>query len=147
MGKLFTTSQKKILAGLLLDRYGSHLEEESIRVDGRSEPGFVELTAVIRKDDGTSRYEMTIRSQLAENGISATEGGRLVTDFLDHYLGQYFESNRELLLPLDFQPHTFAEHQVFARGDISNPRLDTMADEIIETGIRLESDDPRHSSR
>ena len=48
MGKLFTTSQKKILAGLLLDRYGSHLEEESIRVDGRSEPGFVELTAVIR---------------------------------------------------------------------------------------------------
>lgn len=143
MARLFADEDRAALLNLLYERYGHHLKGERFALDGRLEPGFVELNLALERTDGTFRYDMTFYASLADNALSEEEGRDLVTDFLGWYLDLYFRRKREVLLPLDFQEYPFGDHRVFARGDVTNPRLDALADEIIEKGVPLAPDDPR----
>ena len=144
MGALFSEKDADALLELLNTLYGSHLKSEKIKVDGFTEPGFVELNLCLDRLDGSSRYSIDIRASLTENAISEEEGRDLIVDFLGYYLGLFFKNSREPLLPLDFQPYPFGELVVYARGDVTCPKLDAMADEIITEGKPLSPDDPRH---
>ena len=59
---------------------------------------------------------------------SVQETLELCLDFLDWYLGEYFENGRELILPLDWQTHRFGDVDLLARGDLRNPSMDEAAD-------------------
>jgi len=118
-------------------RYGQHLHGEFFEVSGRMEPTFGELVLTLANRQQTFRYRMEFRAALAENRVSPAEARDLLLDFAGYYLDQYFESGRDLLLPLDFQPYEMATHVVYARGDLTNPSLDRMADEILERGVPL----------
>jgi hypothetical protein len=63
-----------------------------------------------------------------DDSLNQEETLDLCLDFLDWYLGEYFESERSLLLPLDWKVHRFGEHDLLARGDERNPHLDDAAD-------------------
>lgn len=143
MARLFTDEDRTAVLQLLQERYGHHLTGERFALDGRVEPGLVEMNLVLERADGTFRYDMTFYASLADNALSEEEGRDLVIDFMGYYLDLYFRRKREVLLPLDFQEYPFGEHRVFARGDVTNPRLDALADEIIEKGVALAPDDPR----
>jgi hypothetical protein len=77
-----------------------------------------------------------------DDSVAAAAALDLCVDFLDWYLGEYFREARELLLPLDWQPHRFGEHNVVARGDVRNPQLDDAADAWLR-GERPEVEPPR----
>ncbi len=143
MARLFSDEDRTALLNLLYERYGHHLRGERFALDGRVEPGLVEVGVLLERTDGTFRYDMTFYASLADNALSEEEGRDLVIDFMGWYLDLYFRRKREILLPLDFQEYPFGEHRVFARGDVTNPRLDALADEIIEKGVPLAPDDPR----
>lgn len=143
MARLFSDEDRTALLNLLYERYGHHLRGERFALDGRVEPGLVEVGVLLERTDGTFRYDMTFYASLADNALSEEEGRDLVIDFMGWYLDLYFRRKREILLPLDFQEYPFGEHRVFARGDVTNPRLDALADEIIEKGAPLAPDDPR----
>ena len=143
MADMLSPEDARTLLGTLNARFGGRLESEAFSVRGRAEPDFVELSVAIDRPEGDGRYAFDIRASLVENGISQDQGRDLVVDFLGYYLELYFEGGRELLLPLDFQPHQFGEHVVHARGDVTSPRLDAMADEIIASGVPLPPGDPR----
>ncbi|MBL6976269.1 MAG: hypothetical protein ISR64_11100 [Deltaproteobacteria bacterium] len=141
MGKLFRDDEAGAVVELLLSRFGVHLQGECLRVDGRSEPDFVEIEAFLEKADGSFCYQMSVRAPLGKD-LSREAGKSLALDFLGYILDQYFGSDRELLLPLDYQTYPFGDHHVQARGDLTNPRLDAAADRIIERGVPLDPDDP-----
>lgn len=143
MARLLSDTDQMALLDLLQERYGHHLRGERFRVDGRVEPGLVELNLVLERSDGTFRYDMTFYASLVDNALSEEEGRDLVVDFMGYYLDLYFRRKREVLLPLDFQEYPFGKHRVFARGDVTNPRLDALADEMIEKGVTIPPDDPR----
>ncbi|NOZ01592.1 MAG: hypothetical protein GXP54_06855 [Deltaproteobacteria bacterium] len=140
MSGLFSNDRNRKVSDLLTSTWGNKLDDEIFKIKGRVEPGFVELSVSIEKRDRTFRYAMTFRAMLEENSIGVDEGLALVLDFLGHYLEQYFEADRELYLPLDFQSYEFGDHRVLARGDVTNPQLDEMADEIITRGVPLDDD-------
>lgn len=143
MSKLLSDEDREALLDLLYKRYGHHLKGERFVLDGRVEPGLVELQLILERVDGTFRYDMTFYASLHDNAISEAEGRDLVTDFMGYYLDLYFRRRREVLLPLDFQKYPFGGLHVFARGDVTNPLLDALADEIIEKGVSIAPDDPR----
>lgn len=143
MGRLFAEEDKAAVLDILLQRYAHRLQNERFVVDGRVEPGFVELRLILERNDGTFRYDMRFYASLKDNHISADEGRDLVIDFMGYYLDRYFRSNRQVMLPLEYLEFRFGEHKVFARGDVTNPRLEALADEIIEKGITISPDDPR----
>jgi len=126
-------------------RYGQHLQGEFFEVSGRMEPTFGELVVTLADRRETIRYRMEFRAALAENRISQAEARELLLDFVGYYLDQYFDSGRELLLPLDFQPYEMGDHVVYARGYVTNPTLDRMADEILDRGVPLPPRDRRRS--
>ncbi len=125
---------REAILGLLEARYGSHLTAERMSLDGRVEPGFVELRFCLDRLDETFRYAIEIRVSTVENAISDAVARDTAVDFLGFCLDEYFKAERDLYLPLDFQPYPFGEHTVHARGDVTNPYLDRLADEILESG-------------
>jgi len=137
MASLLAPEDRDALLDLLAARYGSHLSAERMSVLGRAEPGFVELQFTLERIDETFRYIMEIRVSLIENPLSQAEAREVAVDFLGHCLDIYFKDDRDTLLPLDFQPYHFGEYTVNARGDVTNPRLDRMGDEILEAGVPL----------
>ncbi|HOE81440.1 MAG TPA: hypothetical protein PK329_00530 [Myxococcota bacterium] len=124
---------------VLAGNYGLRLKNERFNVTGRVEPTFVEIKVVLYKLDQTQSYWMEFRAALMENKMSEEEALDLILDFIGYYLDHYFDSHRDLILPLDFQPYEIGDGIVYARGDITNPSLDAEADRILEAGIRLEN--------
>ncbi len=122
----------------LATRYSGQTRHEVFKIEGRFEPGFIHLDVVLERRDDTWRYAMQFRCALQENGVGQAEGLDLTIDFVDWYLDQYFESNRELMLPLDFEAYNFGEFIVYGCGDIDMPHLSKMADEILERGVPCE---------
>lgn len=143
MARLFADEDRDAVLELLYQQYGAQLKGERFSLEGRVEPGLVEVTLILERTDRTFRYEMQFYVSLADNRVSEQEARDLVLDFIGYYLDLYFRNERDLLLPLDYQEYPFGEHRVFARGDITNPALDALADEIIETGRPISPDDPR----
>ena len=105
------------------------LREEHFSVSGRLEEGSVVVVLVLERHDRTFRYEMGCAKSVPEDeSASMMDTVDLCLDFLDWHLGQYFSEERDVLLPLDWQPHRFGEVEVLARGDVRNPELDDAAD-------------------
>lgn len=118
----------------LTTKYGGLITGETFSVGGRFEPGFLHLDVVLRRRDDTWQYTMQFRCALAENKVGPAEGLDLTIDFAGWYLDQYFESKRDLILPLDFQPYNLGDSIIYACGDIEMPNLTRMADEILRRG-------------
>ncbi len=140
----FSVADAAAIAQALDSRFAGHLAAEYFEVTGRVEATFVEMNLALVNRAGTSRYAMDFRAALPENKLNEAGARNLLLDFAGYYLEQYFEGGRDLLLPLDFQPYEVEDKVVFARGDVTNPSLDAMADAILDAGVPLAPDDPRH---
>lgn len=143
MGKAFTEEELEAVEEILYSQFGHKMSGQRFVLAGVAEPGFVRLDLAIERLDGTFRYQMNFYVSLGRNGLSIQDGRDLALDFLGWYLEQYFQQDRGLLLPLDYHPYRFGKYTVFARGDVSNPYLDALADEIIAEGKKVDPDDPR----
>ena len=109
--------------------HGRLLREERFTVSASLQEGSVVLQLVLERHDHSLRYQMECAKEVPEDeSRSVQETLELCLDYLDWYLGEYFESARELLLPLDWQTHQFGDVDILARGDVRNPSLDEAAD-------------------
>lgn len=122
-------------------RFQKWLHSERFLIDGRVEPGFIGLDIAIAKNDESERYSMEFRVALEENHLTEAEGRDLAVDFAEFITQKYFDEGRDLLLPLDYQPYEFGDHVVYARGDLTHPKLDAWADAIIEAGMVVDEPD------
>ncbi|MEZ4269158.1 MAG: hypothetical protein R3F39_22610 [Myxococcota bacterium] len=140
---LLTAENASTIVAALEARHSRKLRDERFTVSARMEDRVVIVALSLARLDQTFLYDMEIAKAVPEDGsLSVAETLDLCMDFLDWYLGRYFEEERELLLPLDFQPHRIGEHEVLARGDVKNPMLDDAADAWLR-GERPEVPNPR----
>jgi hypothetical protein len=131
----------------LNSHYAQHLSNEYFLFSGKMESGSFFAKLDLCKKDNTFKYAMEFMINMEENHLKTLSQVKdIVIDFIGFYLDQYFSENRELIFPLDFEKYQFGENHVFARGDILNPQLDAMADEIIEKGVPLNSCHPKTRS-
>ncbi|MCB9728961.1 MAG: hypothetical protein H6744_07480 [Deltaproteobacteria bacterium] len=140
---LLSAENAATIVAALETRHARKLRDERFTVSARMEGQTVVVDLSLARLDGTFLYEMQAAKSVPDDGsLSVADTLDLCMDFLDWYLGRYFEEDRELLLPLDHQPHRFGEHEVLARGDVRNPTLDDAADAWLR-GERPEVPDPR----
>jgi hypothetical protein len=126
---LLTAETASTIVSTLETRHSRKLRDERFTVSARMEDRVVIVELLLARLDQTFLYEMSVAKPVPEDGsLSVAECLDLCLDFLDWYLGRYFEEDRDLLLPLDYQPHRIGEHEVLARGDVKNPLLDDAAD-------------------
>lgn len=130
--ELLPAARTRAVAQALTDRHGAMLRNERFRVEGRVEEESAFVTFTLYNTEGTFEYAMEAALPIPEHGgLTADACLELCLDFLDWYLGEYFRGDREDLLPLDYQPHRFGEHDVYARGTLRNPTLEDAADAIL----------------
>jgi hypothetical protein len=126
---LLTAESKAELIALFTQRHGRHLRDERIVLNATLKDKTVVVMLSLNRYDKTCDYVMEAAKGVPDNGhMTLDETRELCFDFIDWYLVQYFENDRELLLPLDWQPHRFGEIELMARGDIKNAVLDEAAD-------------------
>ncbi len=113
----------------LNQKYGRRLKGEAFSISASEQDSTIVVTLHLAALDRSFEYTMESAVMIDEKLIHTRELAlELALDFLDWYLGEYFKNEREVLLPLDWQPHRFGEFEVMAKGDIRNPELDDMAD-------------------
>ena len=126
---LLTAEQTAKVLSLLHERHSGLLDDESFSIRARLERGTVVVELTLATADRTSVYIMEAAKAVPDDGaLSRAQTLDLCLDFLDWYLAEYFKEQRELLLPLDWQPHRFGEFEVLARGDLKNLVLEEAAD-------------------
>ena len=126
---LMNADQVRRVVDALATRHGRLLRDERFDVGAHFEEGAVVAQVVLSSHDRSFRYEMQCAKSVPEDEAHSVQDAlELCLDFLDWYLGEYFEQSRELLLPLDWQPHRFGDVEVMAKGDVRNPTLDEAAD-------------------
>ena len=130
MGKnLIDADMEQQLLEALRKRHGTRLKDETLTVSAQMDGSNVVANLVLAKRDRTYVYDMNAAVDSEDRRLrSVDEALDLVIDFLDWYLGEYFKESREILLPLDWQPHQFGDYEVLARGDVRNEILDDAAD-------------------
>jgi len=121
-------AQTKII-GVLNERHAAGLTGERFTVDAHKLGDNVSAVVTLANLDRSFVYTMECAVVRANyTGMSVDDAIDACFDFLDWYLGEFFQSHRELLLPLDWQPHRFGDIEVMARGELSNAFLDEAAD-------------------
>ncbi len=125
----FDVDQRNKVVSLLTEKHRISPNDESLSVTAAVAGDAVTATLVLKRHDQTFEYQMQAGVQRSKyKGMSLDQALELCLDFLDWYLGEYTRSRRELLLPLDWQPHRFGDVEVVARGDARNRFLDEAAD-------------------
>ncbi|TNF23781.1 MAG: hypothetical protein EP329_26560 [Deltaproteobacteria bacterium] len=126
---LLEPADKARIIDALKERHAAGLRGERITVEAARLGDNPSAAVTLATPDRTFVYTMEcaiVREKYT--GMSMTDGVDVCFDFLDWYLGEFFESHRELLLPLDWQPHRFGDVEVMARGELRNAFLDDAAD-------------------
>ena len=126
---LLEAADKSRIIDVLSARHGSGLRGERITVGAKRLGDNVAAEVTLASDDRTFVYTMEcalVRETYP--GMSTEDVVDTCFDFLDWYLGEFFQSHRELLLPIDWQPHRFGDLEVLARGELRNAFLDDAAD-------------------
>ena len=127
--ELFDSPHAARVRRALQDRHGGALRDESFTVAARLEGDTVVATVTLARRDRSSVYRVEAALSTADGRVpSEAEALDLALDFLDWHLGEYLRGGREVLLPLDWQPHRFGDHELLARGDLRNEALDDLAD-------------------
>ncbi len=135
---LLDSETKTELLDALQRHHGRRLRDERFDVRARLEDGSVVVAIEIARRDRTSLYRVEAAKTVPEDeSLTMMDTLHLCVDFLDWYLGQWFDSDRDLLLPLDWKPHRFGDYDVLARGDLRNPVLDEAAEAWLR-GERVE---------
>lgn len=117
----------KLLA-VLLERHGPQLKRDTLAIAAKRLGDNPVATVEIASLDRTSVYTMEAAMARGTYAMSMEDALDVCFDFLDWYLGEYWKSRGELLLPLDFQPHRFGDVEILARGNLRNELLDDAAD-------------------
>lgn len=127
--ELFDSADAARVTRTLQDRHGGALRDETFAVTARLEGDTVVATVTLARRDRTAVYRVEAALSTADGQIPThSEALDLALDFLDWHLGEYLRGGRETLLPLDWQPHRFGDHELLARGDLHNEALDDLAD-------------------
>jgi hypothetical protein len=107
---------------------------ERFRIESGAVGTQVQLRICLQSEDGQFGYpvETVVCSQAGES--FAEDGGvkelAVMLDFQDAYWSEYFRSERETFVAIDWSEHTYHGYQIYIRGFQRNFRLESAADRL-----------------
>lgn len=128
------------IAQSLMQRHTSYLsEEEWFEVSGRRSKEEVHTTVTLRNQDDSLLYPVECRMDLAINPVAGPVAAQeVLLDFQDHYFNRFFEEDRDIYLTIDWSEIQFDNYTFQTRGQIQNPKIDKLTEQLIAGEITPE---------
>jgi hypothetical protein len=129
------------IEGALFERYGDMLDlSDRIVVHGASGRGAAHLTAAVGPPARPHVFELFVMD-VPGQALDGAFG--VLVDFLDGSLEEFFAHDKDAYFPLDFAPHDFVGHTVYAKSAV----VDKVADDLAARLLTSVDDDGEATQR
>jgi hypothetical protein len=109
-------------------------KDENIFFEGHYEDGVCYLTLILKNEEETFYYPFETSISFKENpDLNDKEARVALLDFIGSYFDDYFSSQRETLVTIDWASYKLDDLNIYARGQVLNKKLESMADDILRS--------------
>jgi len=128
---LYSPLECQAYAKLLERKHAAWLRDRSFEASVTLQGDDVYGTVTLRNPSGSFFYPVEGRIAGRAQGITHRDAGELLLDFIDSYFDEYFRSEGETLLPIDWADYEVDSRQLQVKGQIFDLVLEKLADDLI----------------
>jgi hypothetical protein len=117
---------------LLERKFAAWMRDRSFEVTLKTHADAVYATVVLKNPTSSFHYPVDARMMTRSQGISAREAGDILMDFIGSYFEEYFQSDGEVLLPIDWADYQVESLNLQVKGQIHDLVLEQLANDFLE---------------
>lgn len=119
------------IANLLDSKYTAYLGDRFFSVHYEINKDYGNITITLATFDKEFYYPIDGYIDIKKHNLSGEEALILLSDYIDSYLENYFQSEGDVLLPIDWAEFKHQDFTLYLRGQILNKKLENLADQIL----------------
>ena len=131
---ILSEKEQNSFLAILNTKYASHLVGRFFELKIAEENSYVFVTVLLRNSTNSFYYPIEGKIGAREQDLSPNAAALLLIDYIDCYLGEFFNEDGDLYLPIEWSPHTFEEKEFQIKGQIFNLEKEQLADEWLKKG-------------
>lgn len=116
---------------LLFHRFAPHLEGRLFSVTTYSQDPYLTVVITLSSDDDSFYYPVEARVHLIDQDTTPRRSALMMIDYLSLYFEEYFDSDGEVLLPIDWTPHLSDNIEFYLRAQVRNKKLEDQANRLL----------------
>lgn len=119
------------LCSMMNKKHSVFLNEERFEILAGENKSQIQIQINLKKNDGTCEYPIEcvfINENKEEN---AQKIASLMLDYIDIYWTNYFQEDRDVFIPIDWNPHEYEGISFHIRGSIRKKDLEIQADQFL----------------
>ena len=129
------------LVDALVERYDHVLEDEKFEIRSDGDEEGVQLHCRLAKLDRSWAFNLEVRAQIQDFSGRA-EASRAAVDVEGYVLDCFFQGDRSLRPPLDWQVLKYGGDTLYFRGTIRNETLEDAADALLlQDGFKFDNEE------
>lgn len=119
------------LCSLMNKKHSIFLDDERFEILAGENKSQIQIQINLKKNDGTFEYPIEcvfINEKKEENTQKIAS---LMLDYIDIYWTNYFQEDRDVFIPIDWNPHEYEGIPFHIRGSIRKKDLEIQADQFL----------------
>ena len=116
-----------------LEEFNEHIAStEDIEVEGEYKETEIYISIILKNEDESFYYPVEAVIHRKENKeLSEQKAKDILLDFIASYYFDYFSTDRDTYLPIDWAPYEFMGAKLYAKGQVINKKLEQEADKLL----------------
>lgn len=127
-GQVLSAAEMQELAATLNRKFAAFIKDRYFEVETNLDFQGIYAKLTLRDKAGRFFYPVEGRTQHLPFVRSLREAGLLLLDYMIEYFEQYFESNCEVFLPIDYEVYGVEDFYFKLKGQIFNLEMERLAD-------------------
>ena len=142
---LLSDKDLKSLIRIMHNKYGSFIGARSfdIKITSCDASAFC-VCVSLSNNDLSFYYPVHGKIMFDTDPDLRLEAAFLLIDFIDIYFGEYFNSDEQVLIPIDWTEHKFEGYTLFVKGQIFNKKIENMTDEFLSSHAHVNNKHKNH---
>jgi hypothetical protein len=130
---LVTQAEVQDLARIMTIKYGSQLRGRVFAITIKTDSAAAYVTTTLHNSERSFVYPVEARMAHKEQNISAKDALLMLVDYTDHYFDEFFHSDENVFLPIDWQTYMYENLDLQMRGQMLNEKAQHEADALLVT--------------
>ena len=135
MLKLIEEHECKILASAMDEKYTIYLDDRTFSIESMPEEEGVLVRTTLKSPDESYVYPVEARMLHTVEGLDSRKAALFLMNYIDGYFEDYLTEMESTYLPIDWCEMEYEGVSFQMRGQISNVKVEKMADELLEAGV------------
>ena len=130
------------LVKLFNRKYSQYLNNRSfhIVIDNDDDQDLFSCEVTLSNSDNSFYYPVQGKIKYDQDPDLKLEASFLLIDFIDQYYCQYFASDEQVLIPIDWTEHVFEGYTLYIKGQIFNKKIDDLANNFLDGDLNFDQD-------